>query len=75
MGSIFAEYAKERDVDVVSIDAEGAEAAILRGAQRDKFRPKLIIIEAMEANVQIDASEEASKIWSRTATCLPTKTA
>ncbi|HZO47502.1 MAG TPA: FkbM family methyltransferase [Xanthobacteraceae bacterium] len=62
LGSIFAEYVKDRDVDVISIDAEGAEAAILRGAQLDKFRPKLIIIEAMEANVQIDASEEASKI-------------
>jgi FkbM family methyltransferase len=62
LGSIFAEYAKDRDVDVISIDAEGAEAAILRGAQLDKFRPKLIIIEAMEAFVQIDVSEEASKI-------------
>jgi FkbM family methyltransferase len=62
LGSIFAEYAKDRDVDVVSIDAEGAEAAILRGAQLDIFRPKLIIIEAMEAFVQIDASEDASKI-------------
>jgi FkbM family methyltransferase len=62
LGSIFAEYAKGRDVDVISIDAEGAEAAILRGAQLDKFRPKLIVIEAMEAFVQIDASEDASKI-------------
>lgn len=62
LGSIFAEHAKDRDIDVVSIDAEGAEAAILRGAQLDKFRPKLILIEAMAANVQVDASEEASKL-------------
>ena len=62
LGSIFAEHAKDRDIDVVSIDAEGAEAAILRGAQLDKFRPKLIVIEAMAANVQVDASEEASKL-------------
>ena len=62
LGGIFAEYAKGRDIDVVSIDAEGAEAAILRGAQLDKFRPKLIIIEAMAAFLQVDVSEEASKI-------------
>jgi FkbM family methyltransferase len=62
LGGIFAEYAKGRDIDVVSIDAEGAEAAILRGAQLDKFRPKLIIIEAMAAFLQVDVSEEASRI-------------
>jgi len=65
LGSILAEHAKGRDIDVVSIDAEGAEAAILRGAQLDKFRPKLILIEAMAANVQIDVSQEASKILER----------
>ena len=62
LGSIFAEHARDRDIDVVSIDAEGAEAAILRGAQLDKFRPKLIVIEAMAANVQVDVSEEASRL-------------
>ncbi len=62
LASIVAEYAKGRDIDVVSIDAEGAEAAILRGAQLDRYRPKLIIIEAMAAFVQVDVSEEASKI-------------
>jgi FkbM family methyltransferase len=62
LGSIFAEHAKDREIDVVSIDAEGAEAAILRGAQLDRFRPKMIVIEAMEAFVQIDASEEATNI-------------
>lgn len=62
LGSILAEYAKDREIDVVSIDAEGAEAAILRGAQLDKFRPKLIIVEAMAAFLQVDVSGEASKI-------------
>lgn len=62
LGSIFAEYADGREIDVVSIDAEGAEAAILRGARLDRFRPKLIIIEAMAAFIQVDVSEEASKI-------------
>ena len=62
LGGIFAEHARDRDIDVVSIDAEGAEAAILRGAQLDKFRPKLIIIEAMAAFLQVDVSDEASRI-------------
>jgi FkbM family methyltransferase len=62
LASIFEEHAKGRDIDVVSIDAEGAEAAILRGAQLEKFRPKLIIIEAMAAFLQVDVSQEASDV-------------
>lgn len=62
LAGIFEEHARDREIDVVSIDAEGAEAAILRGARLDKFRPKLIIIEAMDAFVQVDVSQEASTI-------------
>ena len=62
LGSVIAEYAKGRDIDIVSIDAEGAEAAILRGAQLDRYRPKLIVIEAMAAFLQVDVSQEASAI-------------
>jgi FkbM family methyltransferase len=62
LGSIFNEYARDRDIDLVSIDAEGAEAAILRGAQLERFRPKLILIEAMDAFRQVDVSQEASRI-------------
>jgi FkbM family methyltransferase len=62
LGSILAEYAAGVDIDVVCIDAEGAEAAILRGAQLQRFRPKLIIIEAMAAFLQVDVSQEASNI-------------
>jgi len=62
LGGILSEHAKGREIDVVSIDAEGVEAAILRGARLDVFRPKLILIEAMEAYLQVDVSQEATKI-------------
>jgi FkbM family methyltransferase len=62
LGSIFAEYAGGVEIDFVSIDAEGAEASILRSAQLDQFRPKLILIEAMAPFRQVDVSQEASAI-------------
>lgn len=62
LGGILNEFAKERSVDIVSIDAEGAESAILRGARLDVFRPKVILIEAMDAFRQVDVSEEATEI-------------
>lgn len=61
LGSILAEYGGDRTIDIVSIDAEGAETAILQGARLDRFRPKLILIEAMAAYDQTDISQEASK--------------
>ena len=60
--SVFEEHAKGRTIDFISIDAEGLEAAILRGARLTEFRPKLIVIEAMEAFRQIDQSQEATEI-------------
>ncbi|HZO47504.1 MAG TPA: FkbM family methyltransferase [Xanthobacteraceae bacterium] len=62
LGNILAEHAQGLDIDVVCIDAEGAEAAILLGAQLDRFRPKLIVIEAMAAFTQVDESQEATRI-------------
>lgn len=62
LARVLEEHVEGRDIDVMSIDAEGAEAAILRGARLDKFRPKLIVMETMAAFLQVDVSQEASKI-------------
>jgi hypothetical protein len=62
LGSIFAEHARGVEIDFVSIDAEGAEASILRAARLDQFRPKIILIEAMAPFRQVDVSQEATAI-------------
>ena len=62
LASLLDQYAPGRPIDLLKIDAEGAEAAVLRGAAFHRHRPKLIIIEAMEPMRQEDASTEASTI-------------
>ena len=62
LADVLDEHARGRPIDLLKIDAEGAEAAILRGAQLDKNRPKLIVIESMVPFRQIDASQQSSQI-------------
>ncbi len=62
LASVIDEFPPTQTIDLLKIDAEGAEAEILRGANLKQNRPKLIVIEAMEPMRQVDASEDASKI-------------
>jgi FkbM family methyltransferase len=62
LADVLDEYAQGRPIDLLKIDSEGAEAEILRGAQLNKYRPKLIVIEAMKPFQQIDASQQSTQI-------------
>lgn len=64
LADVLDEFAQGRTIDLLKIDAEGAEAAILRGAQLERNRPRLIIIEAIKPFRQIDASQQSSQILS-----------
>lgn len=62
LADVLDEYTQGRPIDLLKIDAEGAEAEILSGAQLGKYRPKLIIIEVMKPFQQIDASQQSTRI-------------
>ena len=62
LGRVLDQYCRGRMIDLLKIDAEGAEAAILRGGRLAEFRPKLIIIEAMVPyRREFDASQRSSR--------------
>jgi FkbM family methyltransferase len=46
LASVLDEYARDREIDFLSIDVEGAEAAVLAGAALDRHRPKVIVAES-----------------------------
>lgn len=62
LASVIEEFAQQKPIDLLKIDAEGAEVEILQGADLKRNRPKLIVIEAMEPMHQVDSSIEATKI-------------
>ena len=49
----------------LKIDVEGREAAVVRGAHLDRFRPMVILIEAREPNRAIDAYGESEDVLLR----------
>jgi FkbM family methyltransferase len=49
LADVCAKHAK-RPIDFLKIDVEGHEAAVLRGADFRRFRPKAVVVEATEQN-------------------------
>jgi len=49
----------------LKVDVEGREAAVLRGADLDRFRPMVVLIEAREPNRPIDAYGESEHLLLR----------
>ncbi|HXB63808.1 MAG TPA: FkbM family methyltransferase [Solirubrobacteraceae bacterium] len=48
LAAIFEEHVGEKTVDFLKIDVEGHEAAVLIGADFDRFRPRILVIEATQ---------------------------
>jgi hypothetical protein len=46
LAGIFAEHVGERTIDFLSIDVEGHEEAVLRGADWTRWRPRVVVVES-----------------------------
>jgi FkbM family methyltransferase len=46
LAAVLDEQAGGREIDFMKIDVEGTELAVLRGAELDRHRPKILLIEA-----------------------------
>jgi FkbM family methyltransferase len=57
LARLFGEHEVER-VDFLKIDVEGAEADVLAGADWDRWRPRIVVAEAIAPNSAHDASQE-----------------
>jgi len=64
MKDLFAQYFNEETVDICTIDAEGMDSVILRGNDWDRFRPRVICIEATLAQVHQSGSDPGESIES-----------
>lgn len=62
LGIILEKYIpKDRDIDLLTIDAEGMDADILQSNHWDKYRPKIIVIEDDSFNPQKPEDSEILK--------------
>src|SRR5579875_2063011 len=50
LNQLFEEYVGERSVDFLKLDIEGSEAEALAGFDMERFRPRLLVIEASVPN-------------------------
>jgi FkbM family methyltransferase len=50
LAEICRRYCEERRIDVLKVDVEGAELDVLRSADWDRFRPLLVVVEAVKVN-------------------------
>ncbi len=62
LDTILAEHQGQCAIDFISIDAEGAEADVLSGLDLARYRPKIVVIEAMMPLIQQDHSGPAAAI-------------
>ncbi len=53
LASIFEEHANNVTIDFISIDVEGHERAVLLGNDWNRFRPRVLVIEATESLTQV----------------------
>jgi FkbM family methyltransferase len=47
LAQVCAKYAEAREIDFLKIDAEGGELAVINGADWSRFRPRILVIEAV----------------------------
>ncbi len=52
LGSLFAEYVGDKEIDLLNIDIESVDYAALSGNDWDIFRPKVIAIEDLNFNLE-----------------------
>jgi FkbM family methyltransferase len=55
--AICADHAGDRTIDFLKIDVEGDEAAVLAGANFERFRPRMIIVEATVPGTRIPSHD------------------
>jgi FkbM family methyltransferase len=53
LADICATHARERTIDFMSIDVEGHEREVLEGADFDRFRPRILLVEATRPNTTV----------------------
>lgn len=57
LASLCEQYAA-RPIDFLKVDVEGAEAAVLRSGDWQRFRPTIVIVEAVKPNTRIPSHAE-----------------
>jgi FkbM family methyltransferase len=62
LNTILAEHLGSRVIDLLAVDVEGAEAKVLAGLDLTRYRPTLIMIEAMAPERQVDVSQPSEAI-------------
>jgi FkbM family methyltransferase len=65
LADICEEYVGDTTIDFLSIDVEGAEEKVLRGADFSRWRPRVLIIEAVAPNRYVPTHET----WESLVTC------
>jgi FkbM family methyltransferase len=55
LASLCEQHVGTRTIDFLSIDVEGHELEVLQGADFQRFRPRVVVIEATRPNTQIPA--------------------
>ena len=57
--AICSTYVVDRVIDFIKIDSEGTELSVLQGGNWERFRPRVLLIEALEPN----SKEPAYALW------------
>lgn len=61
LNEIFFKYRRNRSIDFLNIDTEGTELEILKTNDWKKFRPKVIICEILDQNIQTILKHKTTK--------------
>jgi FkbM family methyltransferase len=62
LNTLLTEHLGPRVIDLLTVDVEGAEEKVLAGLDLRRYRPTLIMIEAMAPERQIDVSQPSEAI-------------
>jgi hypothetical protein len=57
LGALCAEHAADRTIDFVKIDVEGGEGGVLAGADFERFRPRVLVVESTVPGTTIPSYE------------------
>jgi FkbM family methyltransferase len=53
LATLCAEHVGSRAIDFLSVDVEGLEEAVLRGADWSRWRPRIVVVEATRPNTTV----------------------
>lgn len=62
LAAICEEHVGSTTIDFLSVDVEGFERHVLEGADFDRFRPRIVLVEATKPGSPVPAHEEWEKI-------------